>query len=483
MGVETINQKSSVFSSFTKSRTVQTYAAQNIHAQPQKEDTFTKEKETIKKTKKQKIRNILIASFGTGIAIAGGYAVHRIRNPRYLLDLTKNLEDRIDTAAAVLEIAHKKALRLTKKASKEMEPLLERPHITSTSLTVAPKALQRVPVSKLLEAEENQFVEITGQFSRMMDEFPAQMQIFADKCAQRREKLIPEISAIMNSAKKQIQELTQDLPESAKEEKSQKVVSRFHSSIQHTYEEVDKIMPEKCYDFDLRVAGHYGFVTELGDFISDKNQRLSAIIQETGEAIQSRINKNAPEVLNEAEDDSFLDIIPASLPQSILQSHFLRFSRNVHADNPRDFMTEIKAYTEEMSNRFSIKDIDIMIERLKLRENVNPYEKEWYNMTIKKMQMVRSAIDEVLFSNLKNAGKNIDPDNLSEDDMQTIIEILQKHSEKMGYKGLRQVMASPRFFENDAKSEEFMKSPIFKIYQKIIPHIKDGGLYFTSVLR
>ncbi len=483
MGVETINQKPNVFSSFTTGRTVQNLAAQNISSQPQKEDAFIKGKETTNKTKKQKIRNILIASLGVGIAIAGGFAVHRIKNPIYLLDLSKNLDDRIDTAVAVLEIAHKKALRLTKKASKEMEPFLERPHITSTSLTVAPKALQRVPVSKLLEAEENQFVEITGQFSRMMDEFPAQMQIYVDKCAERREKLIPEISAIIDSAKKQIQELTQDLPESAKEEKSQKVVSRFHSSMQHLYEKVDTIMLEKCYDFDIRVAGHYGFVTELGDFISDKNQRLSAIIEDTGKAIQNRINRNAPEVLAEGADDSFLDVIPASLPQSILQSHFLRFSRNVNTENPRDFITAIHAYTEEMNNRFSIKDIDIMIERLKLRENVNPNEKEWYNMTIKKMQMVRAAIDEVLFNNLKNAGKNIDPDNLSEDDMQTIIEILQKHSEKMGYKGLRQVMASPRFFENDAKSAEFMKSPIFKIYQKIIPHIKDGGLYFTSVLR
>lgn len=482
MGIDNIGQTPSVFSSFTVNRTAAIPYANSPLNQNKQKDLYLNQKNKAKHPVKLKKSTVLFSSVGAGAIIIGSAICLRMRNSRQMKEIVEDLQDRLNAAVVIVQSTENKAATLTKKTSDELSPFLRRPHLTSTALTVMPTALRKRPVSELLTAEENQFVEITSNFNDILDEIPENIEKFAARFATKKDELITGLNQIVSSGKKKIQELTQDLPEVTQKKKAKKMVEKFHSNLQKISQQLDSIIPEQAGNFDAKVGAHYGFVSELGEFMEEKISRLTSIISDTMGAIKGRAN-SPPQAFCDEVDEAFMDVIPSSLPQSILQSHFLRFTRNVKTENPQEFIKSVNLFTQEMSNKFSIKDIDIMIARLKLREESIPVDAEWYNMTRKKMQLVRSAIEKVLFNNLKNSGKKIDPESLSEDDIQTIITVLQEQSDKMGYGSIRKMMTPSSIFEKDYRNAEIIRSPIFKLYQKILPYIKDSGTYYEEILK
>lgn len=422
----------------------------------------------------------IILSFGA-LFIAGGVVAAGTKklfsNPKYLKELSKELLGKEEAIDKVYYEAINKINDFTSNFQKNVGDLIKPNRVKSTDLYNPQEIKEAKTKEQLLKLEETYISGIEKNFAKEIDSMPEQIQNSYVQYSRYKNEFITKLDATIKDANIEIKNIAQVPPGKVAKQKAKDLVGTFNETANYRLLKLENLKTEKLKSVGDEIVAKSAFVNDLADFVDSKHNSINSVLEDVRLAI-----KNISPKINETKtgeiQESTLEIIPASLPKSILENSFFKLVQNTNLDDKQELIRNSAEFINEMSSKLSLKDIDTMISRLDLRaESVwnNSIESAYYKNTIEKMKKTREILEEVLSTTLKNSGKNIDIQALTTEKAQDVAFILQNHSEKMGYRSVSEMM---NHFALDC-TDSIINKPIYNIYQKISPEIKDSGMFYN----
>lgn len=365
---------------------------------------------------------------------------------------------------------------LSKTFRRSIEPNQE----ISETLTQMQKVQNK---EKLLQDEEICFESLSCWFNKNLDADKKSPEELMQRYKELDEKLKQKLRISEENALEQIKTESEIPKDIQGKLRTKKIIEDFNSHVNKSKRIIKTSKDETINNLKEEAQDLFReYNNSSGRIVADKNN-TSAIILSVGQQKLESFIASTMHDLKETTKSVNMDIIPTTMPLSILNNKFYQF---VSSTSEMDFKSTIPEFIGEMGEKLSLKDIQILIKRMELRqkaniENINSF--SWYENKIKQLKGCETKISEYLENSFYNSGKNIDVNHLTLEQEEQFIFYLQEHAKRMGYHSIDSMMT--HFITGDKMSEfgerweKYHKSSMSKIYPKINVNRKS---YYSKII-
>jgi len=329
-------------------------------------------------------------------------------------------------------------------------------------------------VKDFLDMEELFISSIENSFNKDLDKVPEKMEDIFLKYSQKRKEFRDELGKLITPVKQTINELIDIPQEMIKGKRAQEITGSFkYFSLSKTVQ-LDEFYNKALKSTDNEALARAGFENELLKNIADKHILTEQILKDIRGKIEPLIEQKG-QILPASPLNVNMDIIPATMPRSIMDNPFYQFVQHTDFNDQQSLIKNSASFTDEMSNKLSLKDIDTIIQRMRLRQDssfADIYEFGWYQNTIEKMIKAKKQIELMLKAKIASIPEDVNPD-----EVENLIRELSQHSEKFGYKTIGEM------FDGLAKEyPDLLNTHIYETYRVIKPSIIDGNKFYNWLI-
>jgi len=403
------------------------------------------------------------------------------RPPKQLVDL---IEGKLASINIVKDKTKESFATHFKNAATELAAVFSRP-IESTK-EVSDLAIG-IPSAKssseLLKLEESCFDVLSAWFNRNLNSGIKSPEELSTKCKTIAEKLKKQLQLVEQDALEQIKTHSEIPKEFQGKIRTKKALESFDFEVSEAKTLVSEGKDTTIDNFTQEGQSLFKeYNNSSGKIVGAKNNESNNILSLTLQKIENFIHPSLS-VLKRTDTAVDMDIIPASMPQSILNN---KFYQTLSGLGEKDFEASIPDFVKNMDEGSSLKDLQMLTNRLEIRRKTDAVKTnafDWYNAKIKQLKDCETKISAYLENSFYGSGKDIDVNNLTLKQEDLIIFALQQHSKKMGFASVPEMIS---YFTMDSVSkdgqmskecanrvEKFAQSPISKIYPKIKDKFND----------
>jgi hypothetical protein len=402
--------------------------------------------------------------------------IKHIMNPPPTKKVVELLEDKLATIKLITNRTKEAFTNHLKTATSDLstifpKPIFPRPFNQGEDVVDLVKLKNAGSKKELLEIEESCFNTLSLWFNKNLNVEKKSPEELLTKSNEIAECLKQKLNQSEQEAIEQIK-IHSELPKDIKEKRREKnAIESFNFRIGESKKGLLVSKDNAIYRLKKDAQDLYRKYNNYSErIVESKNLETENILSSVEEKMESLVNSTLPST-HTASNSVNMDIIPSTVPDSILSNKFYQFASTI---TEKDYEKSIPEFVNGMGEELSLKDIQTLNNRLEIRQKaeiVNTNAFNWYNTKTKQLREGEAKISAYLENSFYNSGKNIDANNLTSQQEEQIIFALQEHAKKMGFPSIQPMMK--HFSEGDKIGEygerwgKYHKSNISNIYHKL----------------
>lgn len=427
-------------------------------------------------------RNLGIFVGAVAVSFGAFKGIKHIINkpPKQVVEL---LEDKLAQITIVKDQALEKFSSQLNNSKKELLDVFSRPILSKEELSNFEKQIQKTQnKEELLNVEESCFNNLSKWVDKNLNSGKKSPEELIKNYSETSKKLKQQTSETEQNALEQIKTHS-EIP---KDIQSKRRAKKILQSFEFQNEEAQRIIKESKDATETKLKEETkSLFREYNNYskkvVSNKNNTAQNILSLVSKKLETLVNSSIT-ITKKSHASVNMNLIPASMPSSLLNNKFYQFASNVTEKNSEKLIPE---FVSEMGEELSLKDIKVLVKRLELRQktHADANSLSWYDAKIQQLKNSESKVSAYLENSFYNSGKNIDVNNLSEKQEESIIFSLQEHAKKMGFDSIESMnfhfaagdVSDDGNLSNNVSNrmEKYSQSTISKIYPKIKDKLDD----------